>query len=301
LKIGVALPHFGPYAGPQAIVAVARRAESLGLSSLWVLDRLLWPVAPASKYPGNPRGEIPSPMRNTFDPLTVLSFAAAHTERISLGTSVLVAAYRSPTVTAKMIATLDVLSGGRVILGLGAGWSVDEFVTVGRGIEERNQRADEFIELLRKLWQGEEIQFDGKYYRVPRSVFLPKPLQTPGPPIWIGGNSERALKRVAAYGDAWHPTSRMPLDEMTTKFASTRKLAREQGRDPNKIGLTLRWNAFPDLREPANRSIVRQKLLGYRDAAVEHICIDFNIPSPVSIESMIGNMERLMGEIVPTL
>jgi len=301
LKLGIALPHFGPYASPQAIVAVARRAESLGFSSLWVLERLLWPVAPASKYPGNPRGEIPGPMRNTYDPLTVLSFVAAHTEKILLGTSVLVAGYRSPAVTAKMIATLDVLSGGRVIVGLGAGWSADEFVAVGRGIEERNQQADEFIELLRELWKAEEVQFDGKYYRVPRSVLLPKPVQRPGPPIWIGGNSDRALRRVAAYGDGWHPTSRMPIAEMTKKFAFVSQLAQEQGRDGKKIDLTLRWNAFPDLRDPGNRTAVRQRLLEYCEAGVEHICIDLNIPSPISIESMIETMERLMGEIVPTL
>jgi len=301
LKLGIALPHFGPHASPQAIVAVARKAESLEFSSLWVLERLLWPVAPASKYPGNPRGEMPDPMRNTYDPLTVLSFVAAHTEKISLGTSVLVAANRSATVTAKMIATLDVLSGGRVIMGLGAGWSADEFAAVGRGIEERNQRADEFIELVRKLWQAEEIEFEGKFYRVPRSVFLPKPFQTPGPPIWIGGNSQRALRRVAAYGDGWHPTSRMPIAEMTKKFAFVSQLAQEQGRDGDKIDLTLRWNAFPDLRDPANRSAVRQKLLEYREAGVKHICIDLNIPNPISIESMIETMEWLTGEILPTL
>ena len=301
MKIGIALPHFGPHASPQAIVAVARKAESLEFSSLWVLERLLWPVAPASKYPGNPRGEMPGPMRNTYDQLTVLSFVAAHTEKISLGTSVLVAANRSAALTAKMIATLDVLCGGRVIVGLGAGWSADEFVAVGRGIEERNQQADEFIELVRTFWQAEGIQFEGKYYRVPRSLFLPKQLQTPGPPIWIGGNSERALRRVAAYGDGWHPTSRMPIAEMTKKFAFISQLAHEQGRDANKIALTLRWNALPDLRDAANRSAVRQRLRDYRDANVEHVCIDLNIPSAISIASMIENMERLMGELVPTL
>src|SRR5512142_2572347 len=134
MKLGIALPHFGPYASPQAIVAVARKAESLGFSSLWVLDRLLWPVEPASKYPGNPRGEMPKPMQSTYDPMVVLSFAAAHTEKLLLGTSVLVAAYRGPAVTAKMAATLDVLSGGRVILGLGVGWSADELIAVGLGI-----------------------------------------------------------------------------------------------------------------------------------------------------------------------
>src|SRR5512144_1490589 len=111
MRLGIALPHFGPHATPQAIVTVARKAEALGFASVWVLDRLLWPIEPVSKYPGNPRGEMPSPMKNTYDPLVVLSFAAAHTEKILLGTSVLVAAYRSPAVTAKMAATLDLLSG----------------------------------------------------------------------------------------------------------------------------------------------------------------------------------------------
>lgn len=301
MKLGIALPHFGPYADPQAIIAVARKAEASGFSSLWVLERLLWPVAPASKYPGNPRGETPSPMRITYDPLMVLSFVAAHTERISLGTSVLVTANRSPAVTAKMIATLDILCGGRVIVGLGAGWSADEFVAVGRGIEDRNQQADEFIVLVKKLWHADEIQFEGKYYRMPRSVFLPKPMQTPGPPIWIGGNSERALRRVAAHGDGWHPTSRMPVAELTKKFAFVGKLAQERGRDPKKISLTVRWNALPDLRDPANRPAVRQRLLEYRDAGVEHVCVDFNIPGAIPIASMIENLERLMGEIVAAL
>ena len=301
MRLGIALPHFGPYATPQAIVAVARKAEALGFASLWVLDRLLWPVQPVSKYPGNPRGEMPSPMQNTYDPLVVLSFAAAHTENLSLGTSVLVAAYRSPAVTAKMAATLDVLSNGRMILGLGVGWSADEFAAVGRSLEERNQEADEFIEVLRELWKTGESFFEGKFYRVPRSIFLPKPLQRFGPPIWIGGNSERALRRVATHGDGWHPTSRIPIAEMTEKIARARDAASKNGRPGEKIALTLRWNAFPDLAVPENRSVVAQKLRDYRDAGVEHICIDFNIPQPTSMDSIDENMERLMREIIPTL
>lgn len=301
MKLGIALPHFGPYASPQAVVTVARSAESLGFASLWVLDRLLWPMQPVSKYPGNPRGEMPFPMQNTYDPLIVLSFAAAHTERLLLGTSVLVAAYRSPAVTAKMTATLDLLSNGRTILGLGVGWSADEFIAVGRGIEDRNQQADEFIQVLRELWTTEESCFEGAYYHVPRSVFLPKPLQRSGPPIWIGGNSERALRRVAAHGDGWHPTSRMPISEMTEKIARVREAAKKQGRRPEDIVLTLRWNAFPDLAVPENRPLVAEKLRDYRDAGVEHICIDFNIPKPSSLDSIAENMERLMREIVPAL
>jgi len=301
MRLGIALPHFGPYATPQAIVTVARKAEALGFASLWVLDRLLWPIEPVSKYPGNPRGEMPSPMQNTYDPLVVLSFAAAHTEKLSLGTSVLVAAYRSPAVTAKMTATLDLLSNGRVILGLGVGWSGDEFAAVGRSLEERNQQADEFIEVLRELWKTDESFFEGKFYRIPRSLFLPKPLQRSGPPIWIGGNSERALQRVATHGDGWHPTSRMPIAEMTEKITRARDAASKRGRKAEDIALTLRWNAFPDLAVPANRSAVAQKLRDYREAGVEHICIDFNIPQPATMDSIDENMERLMREIVPAL
>ena len=299
MRLGIALPHFGPHATPQAIVRVARKAEALGFASLWVLDRLLWPIEPVSKYPGNPRGEMPSPMQNTYDPLIVLSFAAAHTEKILLGTSVLVAAYRSPAVTAKMVATLDLLSNGRVILGLGVGWSADEFAAVGRSIEERNEQADEFIDVLRELWKPEESYFEGKFYRVPRSIFLPKPVQRSGPPIWIGGNSERALRRVANQGDGWHPTSRLPIPEMTQKINRARDAASKKGRKPEDIALTLRWNAFPDLTVPANHALVAQKLQDYRNAGVEHICIDFNIPQPASMDSIDESMERLMREIVP--
>lgn len=301
MKLGIALPHFGPYASPQAIVTVARNAESLGFASLWVLDRLLWPVQPVSKYPGNPRGEMPLPMQNTYDPLIVLSFVAAHTERLLLGTSVLVAAYRSPAVTAKMIATLDLLSAGRTILGLGVGWSADEFVAVGRGIADRNQQADEFIQVLRELWTSEESCFEGKFYRVPRSVFLPKPLQRSGPPIWIGGNSERARRRAAVHGDGWHPTSRVPIPELKEKMTRVRESAEKHGRKPEDIAFTLRWNAFPDLGVPENRPLVAEKLRDYREAGVEHICIDFNIPNPASLDSMAENMERLMREIIPEL
>lgn len=301
MKLGVALPHFGPTAGPQAIVAIARKAESLGFASAWVLDRLLWPVEPRSKYPGNPGGELPVPMQNTYDPFIVLSFAAAHTEKLLLGTSVLVAAYRTPAVTAKMGATLDLLSGGRLILGLGVGWSADEFVAAGHGLDERNQQTDEFIQVVRELWRSEESAFEGTYYRVPRSIFLPKPLQKPCPPIWIGGNSGRAMRRVATHGDGWHPTSRMPIAEMTAKMARIRELAGQQGRDPDAIALTVRWNAFPDLENADNRRVVAQRLREYEAAGVEHICIDFNIPTPVSAEFMSDRMERLMTEVVPSL
>ncbi|MBI4523479.1 MAG: LLM class F420-dependent oxidoreductase [Deltaproteobacteria bacterium] len=304
MKLGIALPHFGPLANTEAIITVARKAEALGFDSLWVLDRLLWPLEPSSKYPGNPRGEMPTPMQITYDPLTVLSFVAAHTQKVRLGTSVLVAGYRSPVVVAKMASTLDVLSGGRLILGLGSGWSADEFASVGQSLVERNERTDEFLELLDELW-GEKAAcfpgFEGKYYRVPRSIFLPRPVQKPRPQIWIGGNSVRVLRRVAKFADAWHPTSRLSPAELAQAMRRIRELAREEGRDTSSVALTLRWNAFPDITERSNIAVAAQRLREYREIGIEHICIDLNIPQPVSLAYMIDIMEALMREVVPRI
>lgn len=301
MKIGIALPHFGPAASTDAIVTVARKAEALGFASLWVLDRLLWPTQPKSRYPGNPRGELPRPMQNTWDPLVVLGFAAAHTEKLLLGTSVLVASYRNPAVVAKMMATLDLLSRGRLIMGLGVGWSQDEFFTVGQSLEERSEQTDEFIEVVKELWQTEESHFAGKHFHVPPCVFLPKPLQKPHPPIWIGGNSTRALRRVASYGDGWHPTSRMPVPELTEKMQRIRTMAQGLGRKSDQITLSLRWNSFPDITNREGVSVVNEKLREYEAAGVEHICIDLNIPQPVSVSFMTESMERLMTEILPAV
>ncbi len=209
MQFGIALPLFGPTASLEAMIEVAQKAESLGFDSLWVLDRLLWALEPASKNPGNPRGELPSVMQNTYDPFITLAFVAARTQKVRLGTSVLVASYRSPLVVAKMGATLDLLSGGRFILGLGAGWSADEFTAVNQNITDRNEQMDEFLEVLNMLWTEEKPCFDGNYFHIPKAIFLPKPLQKPRPPIWIGGNSKVVLRRAALFGDGWHPTKRL--------------------------------------------------------------------------------------------
>ena len=271
MQFGIALPHIGPSASPEAIVKVACKAEALGFDSLWALDRLLWPLQPTSKYPGNLQGKLPAVMQNTYDPLTVLTFVGAQTKKIRLGTSVLVASYRSPAVVAKMGATLDLLSGGRFILGLGAGWSADEFASVNQKISERNEQTDEYIKALHMLWTEEEPCFEGKYYRVPRSIFLPKPLQKPHPPIWIGGNSRRVVRRAAELGDGWHPTNRLGPSVLAEEMKHLRELAHRAGRDPNGIVLSLRWNAFPDITDKSAVQEVVQKMRAYQEAGVRHV------------------------------
>lgn len=301
MQIGIALPHIGPSASLEAIVMVASKAEALGFDSLWTLDRLLWPLQPTSKYPGNPQGRLPAAMQNTYDPLTVLTFVGAQTKRIRLGTSVLVASYRSPVVLAKMVATLDLLSEGRFILGLGAGWSADEFATVNQEISERNECTDEYIKVLRALWTEQEPCFDGKYYRIPRSIFLPKPLQIPHPPIWIGGNSMRVLRRAAELGDGWHPTSRLTPSVLAEHSKRLREMTHNAGRHPENLVVSLRWNAFPDLTDKNAAYEVVQKMHAYREAGVEHICIDLNIPECTSLGFMLETMDRLAEEVISRL
>lgn len=293
MEFGVALPHIGPGSNAAAIMEVAERAEALGYDSLWALDRLLWPVRPASKYPGNPRGELPTVMQTVYEPLTSLAFVAARTKRIRLGTSVLVAAYRSPVLAAKIGATLDALSNGRLILGLGAGWSADEFAAANQSIEERDLRTDEFIVAVRELWTAKEPSFSGRYYRFPPSIFLPRPVQQPHPPIWIGGNSKRAIRRAAELGDGWHPTSRLAPAAFAGEVKYLRRAAEQAGRNPDRITLSLRWNSLPEPADKPQLENVQRALHGYRDAGVQHICFDLNIPQPRPLAAMMEMMERL--------
>ena len=298
MQVGIALPHFGPAASPKAILDVARQAEALRFDSVWALDRLLWPLQPTSRYPGNREGRMPMVMQNTYDPFTVLTFVAASTKKILLGTSVVVASYRSPLVVAKMAATLDLLSGGRFILGLGAGWSADEFTSVNQDIAYRDDQTDEFLKVIKLLWTADEPCFEGRFYRVPKSIFLPKPLQKAGPPIWIGGNSERAIRRAAEFGNAWHPTNRIGPLRLAEQMGHLRALAQKAGRDPDDIAATLRWNASPSLTQNFVAEEVLQRLQQYKEAGVRHVCFDLNIPQPSSLPVMLRTMEALAQHVI---
>jgi len=301
MQFGVALPHFGQAASPEAIIEVAQEAEKLEFDSVWVLDRLLWPLRPRSRYPGNPRGDMPTAMQTTYDPFTVLAFVAPQTRKVRLGTSILVASYRSPLVVAKMGATLDVISGGRLILGIGAGWNSDEFTASGQSLDDRHEQADEFLLVLKELWTADQPEFTGKYFRVPPSIFLPKPLQKPHPPIWIGGNSKRAIRRAAELGDGWHPTSRIGASALAKQIKYIRESAANAGRDPEAITLSVRWNASRSLAHGFVVEDIVRTLDGYRESGVEHVCFDLNLPQPSSVAEMLETMERLALEVMPRL
>ncbi|MGH7321115.1 MAG: LLM class F420-dependent oxidoreductase [Candidatus Rokuibacteriota bacterium] len=234
MRLGYTLPSLGRLAGPENLVRVAQRAEALGYHSLWVADRLLHPVRPRTPYPASADGVLPEVFKIAFDPVETLTFVAAHTRRILLGTSVLNMPFYNPVVLARRLATLDILSGGRLRVGLGQAWSVDELEAVGVEPGERGARADEFIRVLKALWGPDPVEFQGSHFRVARSIVGAKPIQTPHPPIFLAGYVPPALRRAATVADGWLPSS-LPLEALATMLPAFQSLARHAGRDPSRL------------------------------------------------------------------
>jgi probable F420-dependent oxidoreductase len=189
---------------PQFMVPIARHADELGFDSLWLGEHLLFPVKIASQYPYDPTGTLGPPLTTTplFDPLITFAYIAGQTKRIQMGTSVYIAPLRHPIVVAKLVATLDALSGGRFILGAGVGWEKEEFDAIGAPWEHRGSRLEEMIEIMRRLWTEERVAHKGKYYQFEETGFEPKPARAPVP-ILMGGETPIALKRAARIGDGW--------------------------------------------------------------------------------------------------
>jgi len=216
MRFGFALPQVGSAVGPEGLVTAAKRAEDLGFDSLWVLDRILWPVNPRVPYPIGD-GSLPVKYKSVLDPLETLTFAAAHTRRVALGTSVLNLPWYNPVLLARRLTTVDILSAGRLRVGFGIGWSPDEYEAAGATWQERGKRADELIQALKKIWTTDPVDFQGKYYRIPKSVIGPKPVQKPHPPIYMAAYAPSALKRVATEANGWFPVG-IPLGGIGPMF-----------------------------------------------------------------------------------
>lgn len=222
MKFGLVLPSYGIAASKQGIIEAAHLAEEFEYDSIWSTDHVLVP----NQY-GRTYGHI-------YDALTTLSFAAAVTEEVKLGTSILVLPMRNPIVVAKQVASIDVLSGGRMILGVGAGWMEEEFSFLNAEFRQRGRYNNEGINVLRVLWTESNPSFRGKYISFHNAVFEPKPIQANGPPIWTGGNSDAAIRRAAQLGDAWHPVGLTP-EQIDSGRAKIKELAKDR-----KVSLTVR-------------------------------------------------------------
>lgn len=241
MRAGFFLPVVGPAASPQAIVHVAERAEALGFDSLWSTERLLYPITPQTPYGGTPDGSLPEVYKIALDPLETLTYAAAHTHRIALGTSVLDIPFYNPVLLARRLTTVDIFSGGRLRIGLGQGWSKDEYDAVGITPRGLGPRADEFLQVLQAIWTTDPVEFHGRYFRIPRSVIQPKPAQKPHPPVYLAAFSPGALKRAATKASGWMPAG-MPVDQLKQTMASLKAMAQAAGRDSTKVEVVLRAN-----------------------------------------------------------
>lgn len=241
MRLGFFLPQIGPAASPQAVVQVAQRAEALGYDSVWATERLLYPVKPQTPYPASPDGSLPEPYKIALDPLETLTFAAAHTRRVAVGTSVLDMPYYNPVMLARRLTTLDVLSGGRLRVGFGQGWSKDEYDAAGVSPKGLGRRADEFLQVLKAIWTTDPVEFHGRYFHVPKSFIQPKPVQKPHPPIYLAAYSESALKRAATLANGWHPAG-VPLDGLKQMMAGLKSMAQAAGRNPSTVEVVVRAN-----------------------------------------------------------
>lgn len=241
MKLGVSIPNIGPVATPEAIKTVAKKAEAMGYNSLWTVERLLWPIDPKTPYPVTPDGSLPEQYKYNLDPLDVLTFAAAVTTKIRLGPSVLDIPYYNPVTLARRLSTIDILSKGRLNVGLGLGWSPDEMEATGADIKVRGARADEFIQVLKALWTTDPSEFHGKFFSLSKSHINAKPVQKPHPPIYIAAFAPAALKRVASMADGWNPTG-LSVEAMAQMFGAIKQMAEAAGRNPSELKMIVRGN-----------------------------------------------------------
>ena len=312
VTFGCSLPSRGPMSSPESLRSLAQRSEDLGFDSIWVSDHIILPRQVESFYPYAADGVATfKPDESYYEPLAALNFLAGCTQRVRLGTHVLILPYRNPVLTAKILATLDVLSGGRVILGAGVGWMEEEFQALGLDtFHERGAVTDEYIQLYKELWTKDEPVFNGKYYQISGSGFQPKPVQKPHPPIWIGGHTRPAIRRAAKYGDGWMPIGLRPPailepEELAEKIARLRTLTVQAGRPENAVDVTFSTDVIFDKSAGPSRRMVSGRpeqiaadLRQYQDLGVKNFILTF--PAQAASE-MQESMEQFSREVMPLI
>ncbi|HKA30665.1 MAG TPA: LLM class F420-dependent oxidoreductase [Candidatus Binatia bacterium] len=246
MKFGLMYANAGPFAFPEMLTHLATTAERTGIESIWAVEHVVIPVGYKSTYPYDPSGKIPAPPQVPMpDPLIALAYAAAVTKTLRLATGILILPQRHPLYVAKEVASLDVLSGGRLILGIGVGWLEEEFQALGIPFRERAARTAETVRAMRSLWKPEPEPFSGKFFRWGPLESHPKPVQQPGVPIVVGGHTDIAARRAARYGDGFFPGV-TDEDKLTRLLGIMRGECAKVGRDPAKIEVTS-GRAAPDV------------------------------------------------------
>jgi probable F420-dependent oxidoreductase len=297
MLIGFNAPTAGPLSAADNLAKIVVGAEAMGFDYATFSDHIVIPTAIAAEYPYSASGEFPSGTRGErHEQLTEIAWIAAKTTRLRLVTSVMVVPHRPAVLTAKILSTIDVLSGGRLTLGIGAGWMREEFEAIDApDFDARGTVTDEYVRAFVELWTKDAPKFDGKHVRFSNIGFAPKPVQKPHPPIWVGGHTEPALRRTALLGDAWHPIGlRGPAglapDELGEKVARIRTLASQAGRNPASIGVAFRgpldlWPARGKTPDEARQNALTLSLEGVAQ----------NITCPLFIVN--GRLDRIVSDL----
>lgn len=305
MDFGICVPHYGKAFEIGRILDIARRAETLGFDSVWVTDHIIVPRSMTIIY-----------RDNMLEPLALLSHLAAVLTRARLGTSVLILPYRSPIVVAKMLATIDQLSQGRVIMGAGAGWMEEEFAALNAPFKERGDFSDECLRIIRDAWRQKTVSIQGKFHHYDEMQTSPEPAQPGGPPIWVGGNSARSRRRVAELGDGWHASGLLASD-MAPGCAHVRELWAKNDRQGEpvfscRIALSVEGvseagtvYASGQANRPSALSAITgtvaavvEQLGRYQELGLEHVVFEM---STQSYDSILGTMETFAERIRPQL
>src|SRR5262245_44980003 len=290
------------------VLHTARLAENEGIDSLWAGERLLWPLNPQTPFPGSADGSLSQQLQIVLDPLETLTYIAANTSKIILGTSVIDMLFHNPVILAKRFATLDVLSDGRIVAGLGIGWSRDEYHVSNVPFNNRGKRADEFIQVLKKIWTDDVVEFKGEYYNIPASIIKPKPIQKPHIPIYIGGFSPHIITRIVKYNaNGWLGEIGGSLEHLENQMKMIKENVHRANKDLNNFQVILL--TFPNIvdsdrgitheegqRSPLTGTIdeIGHDIKRIKEIGTSHIIFGFNF-SPIgkNIDSIIKMTKQL--------
>jgi probable F420-dependent oxidoreductase len=314
MKFGLSTLTQGVFSTRENYIAVAKAAERAGFDFLSVSDHLVVPQKLDSHYPYVVGGAFALAQHgHCFDQLTTIAFLSGATEKLRLLTSVMVLPHRPPLLTAKMLATIDVLSNGRLIVGVGAGWMKEEIEALGGEFKARGKASDEYLAAFRELWTKDAPHFEGKHVTIKDIVFQPKPMQKPYPPIWVGGESRGALSRAISYGDVWYPgnnSQTMPLDtpaRLRAGVAHLHHAAESSGREPASIGLALlvqnffEWGDYTTQDGTARRMFtgtsadMLEDAESLEDIGLSHVALRLG---GTTLEDTIGLIERFGAEVI---
>jgi len=310
MKIGFSLPHMGDIATPENIAYAARFGETEGFDSLWVIDRILWPSEPQTPYPPSPDGSWPEVYQNVIDPIETLTYVAGITQKIKLATGIIDMLYQNPLILANRLAALDNLSKGRLLLGLGLGHSKDEFQAAGVPFKNRGERADEFLQVLNKVWYDEIVEHKGKFYSIPKSVIGPKPYQKKIP-LYLAGFSPKALRRIISSGaNGWVGIPQLGLDYFKAGQEQLRKAAQERGRDPQSIEYPVLL--FPEVsgtdlgadRRPMNGSIeqIVEDIREFEKLGVNHVNLVFDFGThSQDLKKRLDYAKQIRNAVIPSV